>query len=501
MTRRILLTFFAAMAMMTVDSQTTMAQKTAKVVYVANDTIMTFYYDENEYAIADSVYQFEVLKDTDLDEDGDPETPEWITAQATTDVTTVIFDPSFADFRPTTCHRWFFNRQITSFVGMKEYLNTSDVTNMSEMFSSCGMDSLDLSSFNTEKVTDMSEMFMFSVALKYVDLSSFKTNSVKDMSAMFAICPFLETLDLSSFNTKNVENMSLMFTPYYFSSSLTTLTLGSGFDMTKAEEANGTDMMFYAVDALTTLNLKGVPYVADGTLNGLTGLTTVNYILDDETTIYTGENYLPEVENVTCTYTRNNIGTQWGTIVVPFAITPDESKPYGFYEISSVGDGKVVVSQISDEIAAGTPVILGINADEVDGKTYDLTLSADEFDISGDLTGNTVEGVALQGTYESLDVSGVSGYYEAENSFWSINSESVLPFHAYLAGVAADDPDRLDISLDDDTATAIDMIEAAAETNGAVEIHDLMGRRLDGLRQGVNIVKFSNGETKKVIIK
>ena len=217
------------MAMMTVGSQTMRAEKTAKVVYVANDTIMTFYYDEKEYAVDDAVYQFEVLKDTDLDEDGDPETPAWITAQMTTDVTTVVFDPSFADFRPTTCHKWFFNRQITSFNGMKEYLNTSEVTNMSEMFESCGKDSLDLSSFNTEKVTDMSSMFMFSGALKYVDLSSFKTDSVKDMSMMFAVCPFIETLDLSSFNTKNVENMALMFTPYYYSSSLTTLTLGSGF--------------------------------------------------------------------------------------------------------------------------------------------------------------------------------------------------------------------------------------------------------------------------------
>ncbi len=72
----------------------------------------------------------------------------------------IIIDPSFTDFIPTDCSDWF-----ESFVSLTEieglnYLNTSEVTSMNDMFFNChNLTSLDLSSFDTYKVRRMDNMF------------------------------------------------------------------------------------------------------------------------------------------------------------------------------------------------------------------------------------------------------------------------------------------------------------------------------------------------------
>ena len=49
-----------------------------------------------------------------------------------------VFDKSFEDFRPTSCHNWFMDMSsLSEIVGMKDYLNTTLVTDMSSMFSQC----------------------------------------------------------------------------------------------------------------------------------------------------------------------------------------------------------------------------------------------------------------------------------------------------------------------------------------------------------------------------
>ena len=127
-------------------------------------------------------------------------------------VTTVIFDPSFANARPTSTNQWFYNMtNLTAIEGL-EYLNTSEVTTMSRMFYACQkLTSLDLSHFDTQKVTDMGSMFRGCIALKNLDLSSFNTNRRLSFNWMFGGCTSLEVLDLSSFNTSAVYNMVNMF--------------------------------------------------------------------------------------------------------------------------------------------------------------------------------------------------------------------------------------------------------------------------------------------------
>ena len=162
----------------------------------------------------------------------------------------VVFDASFANARPTSCYKWFYDcTNLTTIEGI-EYLNTENVTNMGWMFSNCeALTILDVSNFDTKNVTNMRCMFSICFALTTLDVSNFDTQNVTNMSNMFSDCSALTTLDLSNFDTKNVTDMSGMFSNC---SALTTL------DLSSFETQNVTDMsrMFKDCSALTTLDVS-----------------------------------------------------------------------------------------------------------------------------------------------------------------------------------------------------------------------------------------------------
>ena len=113
--------------------------------------------------------------------------PGWIDKKNTKKV---VFDASFANARPTSCHYWFCKfTNLTTIEGI-EYLNTENVTNMNSMFDRCSaLTSLDLTSFNTAKVTDMRYMFMGCNALTTIFVSDkFVTSQVTKSVDMFHMC-------------------------------------------------------------------------------------------------------------------------------------------------------------------------------------------------------------------------------------------------------------------------------------------------------------------------
>ena len=176
--------------------------------------------------------------------------PEWYNYGTYAAVERVVFDPSFAQARPTTTAYWFYEMEnLTSITGLN-YLNTSEVTNMLGMFWDCkNLTSLDLSSFNTANVTDMRFMFNKCENLTSLDVSSFNTANVINMLAMFWDCKNLTSLDVSSFNTSNVTDMAAMFENC---GKLTSL------DLSSFNTANVTDMrfMFNKCENLTSLDLS-----------------------------------------------------------------------------------------------------------------------------------------------------------------------------------------------------------------------------------------------------
>ena len=147
-------------------------------------------------------------------------------------------------------YNMFKNCKKLSSLNLSESFNTVNVTNMSSMFYGCSqLSSLTLSNFNTENVTDMSYMFSGCQKLSSLTLSNFNTAKVTNMSSIFSDCQELSSLNLSNFNTAKVTNMSCMF---YKCQKLPSLDL-SNFNTAKV-----TDMsyMFYGCKKLSSLTLS-----------------------------------------------------------------------------------------------------------------------------------------------------------------------------------------------------------------------------------------------------
>ena len=206
----------------------------AYACYTPSNTTLTFYYDNQRSSRTGTTYDLNTgSNDTGWDTDG-----------TKSNVTKVVFDPSFAGARPTTTYDWFYDMEnLQSITGMS-YLNTSEVTNMGHMFSNCtGLTSLDLSNFNTSKVTDMGAMFRNCTRLTSLDLSSFNTSKVTDMRYMFYGSSNLRTIYVGSgWNTATVTTSDYMFY------NCTSLVGGQG----TTYDANHVDKTYAHIDGGTS---------------------------------------------------------------------------------------------------------------------------------------------------------------------------------------------------------------------------------------------------------
>ena len=130
--------------------------------------------------------------------------------------------------------------------------DTSNVTNMGYMFNNCsGLTSLDVTNFNTSKVIDMSNMFsggLDVLSLTSLDVSKFDTSNVTNMDYMFNNCSGLTSLDVTNFNTSKVTDMSYMFKGC---SGLTSLNV-TNFNTSKVTDMSS---MFEGCSGLTSLNV------------------------------------------------------------------------------------------------------------------------------------------------------------------------------------------------------------------------------------------------------
>ena len=211
----------------------------AYAVYTTDGTL-TFYYDAQRNSRTGTTYSLGGLG------------PNWNTYV----IQKVVFTPSFADARPTTTSSWFAGTDgypgeglpssISKIEGI-EYLNTSKVTDMSQMFYKChNLRSLDVSNFDTSNVTDMRYMFFGCSGLISLGISNFNTSNLTNIRSIFSGCSSLTSIDLSNFDTSKVTSMWGVF---YGCNGLTSLDL-SHFDTSKV-----TDMgcMFKDCISLSTI--------------------------------------------------------------------------------------------------------------------------------------------------------------------------------------------------------------------------------------------------------
>ena len=171
------------------------AKPEAYACYTSSNTTLTFYYDSQRSSRTGTTYDLNTgTNDTGWDTDG-----------TKTSVTKVVFDPSFANARPTTTYGWFYYMQNLQSITGLSYLNTSEVTNMAGMFNSCfKLTSLDLSSFNTSKVTDMRAMFFNSNYLRTIYVGNgWSTAAVSTSTNMFYNCTSLVGGQGTTWNSSN----------------------------------------------------------------------------------------------------------------------------------------------------------------------------------------------------------------------------------------------------------------------------------------------------------
>lgn len=214
---------------------------------------------------------------------GNGEEPAWVTEDLmmagidTYYLSTVKFDPSFANARPTSAYKWFYYFELLSSIEGLENFNASEVTDMSFMFYQSGCHSIDLSGINAGKVTNMEHMFDSNYKVESIDLSGISfdnvtsiggmfsgCNSLKtinfgtevniplvtDMSRLFYGCSSLTSVDLSGFKTRDVTSLANMFERC---SKLTSVTFGDNFDTSNVTTIR---VMFYDCSALTKLDIS-----------------------------------------------------------------------------------------------------------------------------------------------------------------------------------------------------------------------------------------------------
>lgn len=168
---------------------------------------LTFKYGNKPADIAGEYSCFDINGQTE-------EHPEWSEIFKKPEVTTAVFDESFKYFYPTSCREWFSTGYYLKNIEGLEYLNTNEVTDMSQMFKACySLPNIDLTHFNTDKVTEMDQMFYACWSLTTLDLSEFNTSSVATMYQMFMSCNSLQTVYVNcNFTTENCkDNDNQMF--------------------------------------------------------------------------------------------------------------------------------------------------------------------------------------------------------------------------------------------------------------------------------------------------
>ncbi len=129
-----------------------------------------------------------------------------------TDIHTVVFEPSFADVRPTTLYDWFYYCENLGSISGMEHLNTSQATLMSGMFQNCSsLTEIDLSHFDVGQVTKMSYMFAGCKQLQQLDLSGWQAPNLTEMTGAFSGCSALQTVNLEGFYAPKLRNIGNLF--------------------------------------------------------------------------------------------------------------------------------------------------------------------------------------------------------------------------------------------------------------------------------------------------
>ncbi len=201
-------------------------------------------------------------------------------------------------------------------------------------------------------------------------------------------------------------------------------------------------------------------------------------------------------ENVTVKVKRT-IKQGYNTVVLPFDVTAEQvAAAFGegaeVYTFSDKAEGEdVVISfQKAEAISANVPVLVKATVASTEQTFEGVNLVAPAAEPKA-------EGAALDfvGTYAPITVAAGDYFVNSGILYKSNGSTSLKAFRAYLKLKAGTDPNAVKLRIGSDTTTAIDAVNAGAQSiDGAV--YNLSGQRVSQPTKGIYII---NG--KKVMMK
>lgn len=206
-------------------------------------------------------------------------------------------------------------------------------------------------------------------------------------------------------------------------------------------------------------------------------------------------------------YTANAVSygrtmtNQWGTLCLPFEIKSDQYATCKFYELKEVKETEIVLTEVTGNIPAGTPVLVRRTTESTD-----ISLNATDAAVTtAPAAGSTADGLSLVGRFTASEALSADSYIISNNKFWRVSDLTskedvtdvkVGAFRAYLQADVIQNARMMSLSIGGDDTTGI--VETLNDlTDGDAEYYDLGGKRQTDLQRGVNIVK-RNGKTMKV---
>ena len=187
-------------------------ESVAQAILTEDNATLTFCYGPKVTTRFRGADVTQVWSGTDVTASADSY-PKW-TNVVKADLTTVVFDPSFAAVRPLRLAGWFLNCSKLSTVTDLKYLNSSEAITMSNMFQGCSsLKSLDLSTLRADKVTTIGFMFCGCSSLTELNLKGLGSMPAmkNNISGLFSGCRSLKTIDMGDIRTTNVTMANRLF--------------------------------------------------------------------------------------------------------------------------------------------------------------------------------------------------------------------------------------------------------------------------------------------------
>lgn len=245
-----------------------------------------------------------------------------------------------------------------------------------------------------------------------------------------------------------------------------------------------------AEDALV---VEVIPTATEGVYN-IKNTDANNFIGSQDAGVFTVNSHIDfkiaEAKKATATLKVSD--SKYATFIAPFAV----AIPAGVkaYTTSALEDNsELVLDEITGTIPANTPVILSAENTPVDKVVSGWGVATTDEYTSGLLTGVYSEVTAPSGSYVLQNQSGRVAFFVVDTEK---ASPKVTANHAYLTAPASA---AKILKFPSDKATSI--AEVANPMSNVKAIYSVSGAKVNTLQKGLNIVKYNNGQMKKVYIK